>query len=50
MVDPVKSSTEVDLNHSSLQHHLQSTLLGECHAQKGITSANTFPISKFGGF
>ena len=50
MVDPVKTRTEIDLNHSSLLPHLQSTLLGVCHTQKGITSAKIFPISELGGW
>ena len=50
MVDPIKSCTEVNLHDASLLPILQCTLQCMGHTQKCITGAQTFPISKLGGW
>ena len=49
MVDPIKGCAEINLNDPSLLSTLQCTLPCMRHAQKCITSTQTFPISKLGG-
>ena len=50
MVDPIKSSAEVDLHNRGLLSALQCTLQCKWHTQKRITGTQTFPISKLGGW
>ena len=50
MVDPIKSSTEVDLHNPGLLPALQCTLQCMCHKLKCITGTQPFPISKLGGW
>ena len=50
MVDPIKSSTEVDLHNPGLLPTLQCTLQCMWCIQKCITGAQTFPINKLGGW
>ena len=50
MVDPIKGCAEVKLRNRSILHTLQWILQCMGHTQKHMTSIQTFPISKLGGF
>ena len=50
MVDPIKSSAEIDLHNPGLLPTLQCTLQCMWHTQKCITGTQTFLISKLGGW
>ena len=50
MVDPIKSSAEIGLHNPGLLPTLQCPLQCVWHTQMRITSTQTFPISKLGGW
>ena len=50
IVDPIKGCAEVKLRNRSILNTLQWILQCMGHTQKYMTSIQTFPISKLGGF